>query len=170
MPLTAILAILSSTKKRYWCGAPGRPFRCLDVWNMLFVGQGFGFWFEWCLNWSSLITAAIHITSFPFYNQWHFSLRNVITVHGAKGSKWHEMALREAIIHKIKVFFCEISYELTRPLRLPTPLCHTYSECSGRALSHGTTQYMTYLFKKLTATRFREPSKQWFWGSEVQIT
>ena len=105
MPLTAILAILSSTKKRYWCGASGRPFGCLDVWNMLFVGQGFGFWFEWCLNWSSLITAAIHITSFPFYNQWHFSLRNVITVHGAKGSKWHEMALREAIIHKIKVFF-----------------------------------------------------------------
>ena len=105
MPLTAILAILSSTKKRYWCGASGRPFGCLDVWNLLFVGQGFGFWFEWCLNWSSLITSAIHITSFPFHNQWHFSLRNVITVHGAKGSKWHEMALREAIIHKIKVFF-----------------------------------------------------------------
>ena len=35
---------------------------------------------------------------------------------------------------------------VTRPSRLPTPLCHTYSESSGRALSHGTTQYMTYLF------------------------
>ena len=35
-------------------------------------------------------------------------------------------------------------------LRISIPPCHTYYESSGRALSHGTTQYMSYIWKKLS--------------------
>ena len=87
---------------------------------------------------------------------------------------WHEIFFLEAVtffdtLHCGLFFVCFWNKgQLWQ--RLPIPLCHTYSESSGRALSHGTTQYMTYLLKKLTATRFRGPREQWFWGSELQIT
>ena len=80
------------------------------------------------------------------------------------------------LLHRpwVKIFFLKqgsTSAGCNFALKTPyPPPCHTYSESSGRALSHGTTQYMSYLLKKLSKSRFREPRKQWFWGSEAQIT
>ena len=41
-------------------------------------------------------------------------------------------------------------------------MSHTYSESPGRALSHGATQFMSYICKKMSKSRFRDPSKQGF--------
>ena len=46
---------------------------------------------------------------------------------------------------------------VTRPCRLPTPLCHTYSEPSGHELSPGGTQNIPYLFKNLSKSRLSDP-------------
>ena len=41
-------------------------------------------------------------------------------------------------------------------------MSHTYSESPGRALSHGATQFMSYICKKMSKSRFRDPSEQGF--------
>ena len=41
-------------------------------------------------------------------------------------------------------------------------MSHTYSESPGRALSHGATQFMSYICKKISKSRFRDPSEQGF--------
>ena len=46
---------------------------------------------------------------------------------------------------------------VTRPCRLSTPLCHTYSEPSGHELSPGGTQNIPYLFKNLSKSRLSDP-------------
>ena len=46
---------------------------------------------------------------------------------------------------------------VTWPCRLPTPLCHTYSEPSGHEDSPGGTQNIPYLFKNLSKSRLSDP-------------
>ena len=46
---------------------------------------------------------------------------------------------------------------VTQPCRLPTPLCHTYSEPSGHEDSPGSTQNIPYLFKNLRKSRLSDP-------------
>ena len=41
-------------------------------------------------------------------------------------------------------------------------MSYTYSESPGRALSHGATQFMSYICKKISKSRFRDPSEQGF--------
>ena len=45
---------------------------------------------------------------------------------------------------------------VTRPCRLSTPLCHTYSEPSGHEDSPGGTQNIPYLFKNLSKSRLSD--------------
>ena len=40
---------------------------------------------------------------------------------------------------------------------------HTFLESHGRALSHGTSQYMAYMVEKMSNFRFWKPSKQDIW-------
>ena len=51
----------------------------------------------------------------------------------------------------------QIRAAVTRPCRLSTPLCHTYSEPSGHELSPGGTQNIPYLFKNLSKSRLSDP-------------
>merc|ERR1712016_566756 len=46
---------------------------------------------------------------------------------------------------------------VTRPYRLSTPLCHTYSEPPGHELSPGGTQNIPYQFKNFSKSRFCDP-------------
>ena len=46
---------------------------------------------------------------------------------------------------------------ITRPCRLSTPFCHTYSEPSGHEDSPGGTQNIPYLFKNLSKSRLSDP-------------
>ena len=45
---------------------------------------------------------------------------------------------------------------VSRPCRLPTPLCHTYSEPPGHEDSPGGTQNIPYLFKNLSKSRLSD--------------
>ena len=51
----------------------------------------------------------------------------------------------------------QLQAAVTGPCRLPTPLCHTYSEPSGHELSPGGTQNIPYLFKNLSKSRLSDP-------------
>ena len=56
------------------------------------------------------------------------------------------------LLHRLRWFFFsrnkgQLRAAVTRPCRLSTPLCHTYSEPSGHEDSPGTTQNITYLLK-----------------------
>ena len=60
-----------------------------------------------------------------------------------------------------KIFFSwntgQLRPAVTLPCRLPTPLCHTYSEPSGHELLPGGTQNIPYQFKNLSKSRFCDP-------------
>ena len=60
---------------------------------------------------------------------------------------WNEGQLRRAV---------------TRHEIIKNYMSHTYSESPGRALSHGATQFMSYICKKMSKSRFRDPSEQGF--------
>ena len=51
----------------------------------------------------------------------------------------------------------QLQAAVTGPCRLPTPLCHTYSEPSGHEDSPGGTQNIPYLFKNLSKSRLSDP-------------
>ena len=62
--------------------------------------------------------------------------------------------------HRFRYFFSSrnkgpLRAAVTRPCRLSTPLCHTYSEPSGHELSPGGTQNIPYLFKNLSKSRLK---------------
>ena len=64
--------------------------------------------------------------------------------------------------HRFRFFFLarnkgQLRAAVTRPCRLSTPLCHTYSEPSGHELSPGGTQNIPYLFKNLSKSRLSDP-------------
>ena len=74
---------------------------------------------------------------------WLFSLRCT----SCKKKNWNEGQLRRAVTrHEIIINY----------------MSHTYSESPGRALSHGATQFMSYICKKMSKSRFRDPSEQGF--------
>ena len=62
------------------------------------------------------------------------------------------------------IFFSQNKGQLraavTRPCRLSTPLCHTYSEPPGHELSPGGTQNIPYIFKNLSKSQLSDP---FFW-------
>ena len=72
-----------------------------------------------------------------------FSLRCT----SCKKKNWNEGQLRRAV---------------TRHEIIKNYMSHTYSESPGRALSHGATQFMSYICKKISKSRFRDPSEQGF--------
>merc|ERR1711978_205110 len=64
--------------------------------------------------------------------------------------------------HRFRFFFLarnkgQLWADVTRPCRLSTPLCHTYSEPSGHEDSPGGTQNIAYLFKNLSKSRNCDP-------------
>ena len=64
--------------------------------------------------------------------------------------------------HLLRWFFFsrnkgQLRAAVTRPSRLSTPLCHTYSEPPGHELSPGGTQNIPYLFKNLSKSRLSDP-------------
>ena len=64
--------------------------------------------------------------------------------------------------HRLSWFFFsrnkgQLRAAVTRPCRLSTPLCHTYSEPSGHEDSPGGTQNIPYLFKNLSKSRLSDP-------------
>ena len=66
------------------------------------------------------------------------------------------------LLHRLSRFFFsrnkgQLRAAVTRPCRLSTPLCHTYSEPSGHELSPGGTQNIPYLFKNLSKSRLSDP-------------
>ena len=66
------------------------------------------------------------------------------------------------LLHLLRWFFFsrnkgQLRAAVTRPCRLSTPLCHTYSEPSGHELSPGGTQNIPYLFKNLSKSRLSDP-------------
>ena len=66
------------------------------------------------------------------------------------------------LLHRLRWFFSsrnkgQLRAAVTRPCRLSTPLCHTYSEPSGHELSPGGTQNIPYLFKNLSKSRLSDP-------------
>ena len=70
--------------------------------------------------------------------------------------------------HRLRWFFFsqnkgQLRAAVTRPCRLPTPLCHTYSEPSGHEDSPGGTQNIPYLFKNLSKLRLSDPFFGYFW-------
>ena len=81
------------------------------------------------------------------------------------------------LLHRLRWFFFsrnkgQLRPAVTWPCRLPTPLCHTYSEPSGHEDSSGTTQYLSYLFKILSKLRLSDPFFGYFvsiLSSEVEI-
>ena len=74
---------------------------------------------------------------------WDFLLR----CNSCKKKIWNEGQLRRAVTR----------YEIVKNY-----MSHTYSESPGRALSHGATQFMSYICKKMSKSRFRDPSEQGF--------
>merc|ERR1712052_97748 len=65
-------------------------------------------------------------------------------------------------LHRFRYFFSsrikgQLRAAVTRPCRLSTPLCHTYSEPSGHELSPGGTQNIPYLLKNLSKSRLSDP-------------
>ncbi len=66
------------------------------------------------------------------------------------------------LLHRLSRFFFsrnkgQLRAAVTRPCRLPTHLCHTYSEPSGHELSPGGIQNIPYLFKNLSKSRLSDP-------------
>ena len=66
------------------------------------------------------------------------------------------------LLHRLSRFFFsrnkgQLRAAVTRPCRLSTPLCHTYSEPSGHEDSPGGTQNIPYLFKNLSKLRLSDP-------------
>ena len=86
----------------------------------------------------------------------------------AKGGRESAKSLQAAILTleqypPERIFLCtlkkssQLRAAATRPCRLSTPLCHTYSEPSGHEGSPGGTQNIPYLFKKLSKSRLSDP-------------
>ena len=82
------------------------------------------------------------------------------------------------LLHRLSRFFLsrnkgQLRAAVTRPCRLSTPLCHTYSEPSGHELSPGGTQNIPYLFKNLSKSRLSDPFFGLFfgdfWGREPDL-
>ena len=66
---------------------------------------------------------------------------------------------RYFLLHRLRYFFLtwnkgQLWAAVSRPCRLSTPLCHTYSEPSGHEDSPGGTQNIPYIFKNLSKSRF----------------
>ena len=84
------------------------------------------------------------------------------------------------LLHRLSWFFFsqnkgQLRTAVTRPCRLPTLLCHTYSEPSGHEDSPGGTQNIPYLFKNLSKSRLSDPFFGLFLvisevGSQIYIT
>ena len=73
--------------------------------------------------------------------------------YGRHGRRWFFFSRNEG----------QLRAAVTRPCRLPTPLCHTYSEPSGHEDSPGGTQNIPYLFKNLSKSRLSDPFFGFFW-------